>query len=648
MSDSVPTVAAAEIARLAGVTRATVSNWRRRHPDFPAPVTGGTESRPLFDLGEVRDWLRGHGVQAADSPVQRLRAVLRSDVDPATVPALMELAGGPEIPSDTAVHSAIGAAVAATGLKATLDVLAERGFDAVPSTGIYPTEPPVAALMADLLAAASAPKPRTVLDPACGSGTLLTEAARVGATTLAGQDVLPVQAARTGTLLTTELPAATVDIRTGDSLLADAFPGQHFDAVLSNPPYAQRDWGADRLALDLRWEYSVPPRGESELAWVQHALAHLNPGGTAVLLLPPAVASRTSGRRIRMELLRAGALRAVIALPPGASTPRQIGLQIWVLHRPDQSSTSEHILFTDSTRLTESLGVPSDWPVLAERVTDAWRAFDHGDIEAATLAGFTAVVRVMDVLDDDIDLTPARRVRAAVDPDSVASSAHAAIELLGGHLAELRDVAATVEQWSPGNNTPLRTATVGDLERGGAVRLVPLTPMEPGPDAAQRPVLSGRDLLSGRGPSGLTAPGVPTSAESIQEGDVLVSRFRDDHGAAPGARVAEGPDIGAAVGAGVIVFRTDPTRMDPWFFAGFIGSPDNSAAMFGSTTIRIDPTRLRIPILKYEQQKPYASAFRRLHLLRVAAARTAEAAQQAAELIGTGLTAGAIEPPVDR
>ena len=31
---------AAAIARLAGVGRAAVSNWRRRYPDFPKPVAG--------------------------------------------------------------------------------------------------------------------------------------------------------------------------------------------------------------------------------------------------------------------------------------------------------------------------------------------------------------------------------------------------------------------------------------------------------------------------------------------------------------------------------------------------------------------------------------------------------------------------------
>ena len=46
-------VTAAEISRIAGVTRATVSNWRRRHDDFPAPA-GGTDSSPLYDLEAVR------------------------------------------------------------------------------------------------------------------------------------------------------------------------------------------------------------------------------------------------------------------------------------------------------------------------------------------------------------------------------------------------------------------------------------------------------------------------------------------------------------------------------------------------------------------------------------------------------------------
>ncbi|MDQ0772688.1 putative DNA-binding transcriptional regulator AlpA [Streptomyces aurantiacus] len=51
-----PLVTGSEIARLVGVTRAAVSNWRRRYDDFPTPAGGGVNS-PLFDLAEVQAWL---------------------------------------------------------------------------------------------------------------------------------------------------------------------------------------------------------------------------------------------------------------------------------------------------------------------------------------------------------------------------------------------------------------------------------------------------------------------------------------------------------------------------------------------------------------------------------------------------------------
>ncbi|EFL15586.1 type II restriction-modification system DNA adenine-specific methylase, partial [Streptomyces sp. C] len=68
LEENVPEVTAAEIARLAGVGRAAVSNWRRRHPDFPKPV-GGTETSPSFALPEVEAWLRAQG-KLAEVPLR--------------------------------------------------------------------------------------------------------------------------------------------------------------------------------------------------------------------------------------------------------------------------------------------------------------------------------------------------------------------------------------------------------------------------------------------------------------------------------------------------------------------------------------------------------------------------------------------------
>ncbi|HKT82784.1 MAG TPA: type I restriction-modification system subunit M N-terminal domain-containing protein, partial [Solirubrobacterales bacterium] len=45
-----------EIARLAGVNRSAVANWRDRHPDFPKPISS-PESGPLYDRAEIKAWL---------------------------------------------------------------------------------------------------------------------------------------------------------------------------------------------------------------------------------------------------------------------------------------------------------------------------------------------------------------------------------------------------------------------------------------------------------------------------------------------------------------------------------------------------------------------------------------------------------------
>jgi hypothetical protein len=44
-----------QIGRMAGVGRAAVVNWRRRHP------VGGTETSPTFPRAAAEQWLRDHG-----------------------------------------------------------------------------------------------------------------------------------------------------------------------------------------------------------------------------------------------------------------------------------------------------------------------------------------------------------------------------------------------------------------------------------------------------------------------------------------------------------------------------------------------------------------------------------------------------------
>ncbi|MEO3809441.1 N-6 DNA methylase [Sphaerisporangium sp. B11E5] len=691
MSQPSAHVTAAEISRLAGVTRATVSNWRRRHPDFPAPVAG-SDASPLYDLAAVRAWLESRGQVTTTTAVDELRTLLRWSSDPSDAKRLYPFAYAALTSNDAAkllksadddLAAAANRAVAGRASElpiasrrrfepddaallravlrstleddgpAVLDTLAERGLTDTHISGAYGTPPPLAGLMAGLLERqGDGPYPHTVLDPACGSGSLLEAAGRQGARRLLGQDRLDIQALNSAVRLKILLPDVRTTIKTGDSLLADAFADRHADAVLCNPPFADRDWGHDDLIYDQRWTYGVPPRGESELAWVQHALAHLIPGGHAVLLMPPGTAFRPSGRAIRTELLKAGALRAVIALPPGVVIPLHIGLQMWVLRRPGQEPPGDRVLMMDVGE--EQDGQKKiDWTALADTVLPAWRSYVADPMEFEPIPDVARAVPVIELLGESVDLTPVRHLRrTALDPAETSRRVSSLRERLSRLLAELTD-AADARSWAGSGPEPAtwRTATVSDLAKGKM-----LTVLTSGPGTADDPlparyrtrrVLLSRDVATGTRATGVAEEDRAAPLVELEAGDVLLPRVahreRLDH------RVADEEDAGCLLGTGVTALRVDPARLDPWFLAGFLLSEENlAAASRMRQSIMLEPRRLKVPLLPLTEQRPYGEAFRNLHRLRRAARETEELAAETARTVSAALTEGALAPPESR
>ncbi|TYB46968.1 N-6 DNA methylase [Actinomadura chibensis] len=661
---------AAEISRLAGVTRATVSNWRRRHPDFPQP-TGGTEASPSYDRRQVEAWLAARGRLLARSAADDLRERLRGR-PPADVEAVAlftaHLAGLDEtgtaraaaLPDGELARTAAGPAadVPAELLRTALDVVLDEGPLAVFAVldehaeapigirGTHPTPPALADLMAEL-ATAGNPRARSVFDPACGGGHLLAAAAaRLGGGARAfGQEYRPVTAAEAIARVAETAPGTAVTVRSGDSLRADAFPDLRADAVVCNPPYGDRDWGHDELAFDTRWAYGVPPRSEPELAWAQHALAHLAEGGLAVLLLPPATASRSSGRRLRAELLRHGAARAVIALPAGVAVPHHIGLHLWILQRPDGGPRQDTVLLMDAS--DESA---KDERGLRDAVLAVWHAFAADPARFAELPGTARAVSAIGLLDELVDLSPARHVRTApvITPDAAAGRVADLVRRLRADVAELSG-ASDIGPLPPaaGAGRTWRTATVADLARGGALSVLRGTPASSGalPEAlAGRRVLRARDLLGGTAAGG--DPHDPPAPEPvvIEAGDVLLAQVAGAREAA--TRVADAADAGCLLGVGVYLLRPDPARLDPWFLAGFAGAADNvSQATTGTSAHQLSASRLRVPLLPPDEQTAYGRAFRLVHRLRTAARRTTARATETADLLSVTLTGGTLLPP---
>ncbi|GGN18095.1 putative RNA methylase/putative DNA-binding transcriptional regulator AlpA [Actinoplanes campanulatus] len=427
-------ISAAEVARLAGVTRAAVSNWRRRHADFPEPVGGGRNA--LFALSEITGWLdrQRKNTDVSDEVLiwQELRARYGEDMT-AGVAEIAELltagesAGRLDEPSRLRLRDMAAATSPA-------DVVA--GFtERLIASGAALTTRHLARAVAHVAGDVTG----TVFDPAAGAGSLLLACVNRPGVRLTGQDGNPAAArlARARAVLA----GAELEMRIGDSFQQDAWPGLRADLVVCDPPAGLTDWGRDSLMLDRRWEFGIPTKAESELAWLQHCYAHTAPGGRVVFVMPPSVAYRRAGKRIRSELLRGGVLEQIVALPPGLVASHAQPVHLWVLRRP-----------TDGER-----------PAAEIRLTDLTHADPDEPFAAEPRPAVD--VPVIDLLDENVDLTPAAHIPVA--RADLAGEYAAARERI---LQALHRIAAALPDLTAGpGSIEGGTLRIADLARAGIV-----------------------------------------------------------------------------------------------------------------------------------------------------------------------------------
>jgi SAM-dependent methyltransferase len=640
---------AEEIARVAGVARGSVSDWRRRYADFPGPVSG-TGRGQVFSRAEVEAWLAGDGRWEL-APSARLwrevshaaRGASLGEVVAAVAAAATPHADGQATERDLPASLAWVAerAVDEAGAGAVLGDLIDQYSAA---SGRYVTPARIAEFMAGLAAIGAG---ATVLDPASGTGELLAAALARGAGRVLAQDAsAEAVALAKARLLPGESQRAEVAV--GESLGADAFAGVEADAVLCRPP--------------------LPTAGpELELVWAQHALAHLKPGGHAVLLLPPSAATSPAGAQLRAGLLRAGSLRAVIELPLSAGWPYDVPPHLWLLRRPDGEAGQDLLaLFAEPVPSTAA-GVMSTahWRAFTRTVERAWEQLNDPERHSIASGGgrnaHYCVTRVADLLDDSmLDASQRLGETFAITP--------ARVEAHFSAVARVRDAenaAARRRNGTPGPRNPGRSFSHARL----SVSLIPMdvdgitktlrhfdwldAPDARTPEASQPPAVWPPKAARPADPwRTATVPELArlgmlryrragsAHAELLRAGDVLVPIALAENAVPTVVNVEQAGD---PAGSRAHLIRPNPAHLDPWFLAGFLAaSATRQQAPTGTSAPRVDVRQLEIPLLPLEDQERYAMAFRRLRYLKTAAASLTNKMASLTSHLTSGLTRGEI------
>ena len=145
-------------------------------------------------------------------------------------------------------------------------------------------------------------------------------------------------------------------IHRGDTLKDPAFfeaDGlKTFDCVIANPPFSLKDWGAENWANDPygRNIAGVPPKGNGDMAWVQHMIKSMNNTGRMTVVLPHGALFRKGAEgKIRQALLEQDMLEAVIGLGGNIFYGTQLAACLMVFKKEKESSKKEKVLFIDAS-----------------------------------------------------------------------------------------------------------------------------------------------------------------------------------------------------------------------------------------------------------------------------------------------------------
>lgn len=228
-----------------------------------------------------------------------------------------------------------------------------------------------------------------VYDPACGSGSLLLQAAKLlgkdnVTTGFFGQEIniTTYNLCRINMFLH-DIDYNKFDIGYGDTLLNPLhWDDEPFDCIVSNPPYSI-DWvGDDDITLinDDRFSPAgvLAPKSKADYAFIMHMLSWLSSTGTASIVCFPGIFYRGGAeKKIRKYLVDNNYVDTIIQLPENLFFGTTISTCIMVLKK---NKKGDSIQFIDASK--EYIKVTNNNKLSEDNITNIYNYFiNKQDIE---------------------------------------------------------------------------------------------------------------------------------------------------------------------------------------------------------------------------------------------------------------------------
>ncbi|MDV4155037.1 MULTISPECIES: HsdM family class I SAM-dependent methyltransferase [Rhizobium] len=258
---------------------------------------------------------------------------------------------------------------------------------------------------------------KSVLDPACGTGGLLSAVSEQVGThaALYGQEI-NAEAWAWACLRMLVGGQNNAQLQLGRGLIEQSFEREGFrrnyDLVLTNPPFGMHiDYEAiSRSALfsEIQPE-GMAPRLSSETAFVQQAFNSLSSDGIAAIIVPNGFLFRGGiDRKLRENLAARDAVKAVIGMPARLFVPgTTIETAILILSRNKTDSERGQILFIDARGLGQRDG--SRIELDAKAAGKIQSTYEHWTAED----GFSEIIAVEKLDSDNFSFSPAHYINPA-------------------------------------------------------------------------------------------------------------------------------------------------------------------------------------------------------------------------------------------